>query len=73
MSPKFDYTKLIGKIIEREYTLETFAKTLEISLYTLSLKLSNKANFKQHEMQKIREALGFDANEIGEYFFTLKV
>ena len=73
MVTKFDYSKLIGRIFEKEYTFETFAEIVEISLYTLSLKLSNKANFKQGEIDKICKALDICINEVGVYFFTPKV
>ena len=40
---------------------------------TLSLKLNNKIAWKQSEMQKASEILGFDVSEMQAYFFTLKV
>lgn len=73
MKPKFDYSKLLGRIKEKGYTLKTFAKSLNISLSTLSLKLSNKAYFKQQEIDKACEVLGIERKYIGVYFFTKKV
>ena len=73
MIPKFDYSKLLGRIKEKGHTLQSFAKAIGISLSTLSLKLSNKAYFKQGEMHKACDVLEFDTAEIGVYFFTLKV
>ena len=73
MIKKFDYSKLLGKIKEKGYTLKTFAESINISASTLSLKLSNKANFTQKEMFKACEVLGFESKNIGVYFFTLKV
>lgn len=73
MKLQFDYSKLLGRIKEKGYTLQTFAKAIGISLSTLSLKLSNKAYFKQCEMNLTCAVLGFDKAEIGVYFFTQKV
>lgn len=73
MKPQFDYSKLLGRIKEKGHTLQTFAKALGISLSTLSLKLSNKAYFKQGEMNQACVVLEFDKAEIGVYFFTQKV
>lgn len=69
----FDYSKLLGRIKEKGFTQETFAEAIEIGKATLSLKLSNKAYFKQSEMDKACEVLGFDKAEIGAYFFAQKV
>ena len=73
MRLEFDYSKLLGRIKEKGFTQETFAKAIGISVSTLSLKLSNKAYFKQCEMDKACKVLGFDKAEIGVYFFTQKV
>ena len=73
MRLEFDYSKLLGRIKEKGYTLKTFAKAIGISLSTLSLKLSNKAYFKQCEMDNASNVLEFDRAEIGVYFFTQKV
>ena len=73
MEPVFDYSKLLGRIKEKGYILETYAKSIDRSLSTVSLKLSNKAHFTQKEMFKTAEVLDFSEDEIGIYFFTLKV
>jgi len=69
----YDYSKLIGKIIEVCGTRMKFAKRMNMSERTLSLKLNNKIAWKQSEMQKASEILGFDVSEMQAYFFTLKV
>ena len=69
----FDYSKLLGRIKEKGFTQETFAEAIGISKATLSLKLSNKAYFKQNEMDKACLVLGIDKAEIGAYFFAQKV
>ena len=73
MRLKFDYSKLLGRIKEKGYTQETFAEAIGIGISTLSLKLSNKAYFKQCEMDKATDVLEFDKSEIGAYFFVQKV
>ena len=73
MGCEFNYSKLLGKIKEKGYTLKTFAKSIGISASTLSLKLSNKAHFTQREMHMACEILGIEIKNIGVYFFTQKV
>ena len=70
---QFDYSKLLGRIRERGMTQETLARLIGIKSPTLSLKLNNKAFFTQPEIRKICEALEICFDEIGAYFFTLKV
>lgn len=67
---KFDYSKLLGKMKECGLTQSEFAKIIGISETTLSLKLSNKAVFKQNEIKLCSDCLGLSANDIGHYFFT---
>ena len=71
--PNFDYSKLLGRIKEKGYTLKTFAKSIKISASTLSVKLSNKAYFTQREMDMACEVLGIERKYIGVYFFARKV
>ena len=73
MRLKFDYSKLLGRIKEKGFTQETFAEAIGIGISTLSLKLSNKAYFKQNEIDKACDVLGIDKAEIGAYFFAQKV
>ena len=70
---KYDYSKLIGRIIEVYGTRSAFAKGMEMSDRTLSLKLNNKIPWKQPEMEKAAEILGFPLSDIQVYFFNLKV
>ena len=59
----YDYSKLNGK----------FAEKMGLSERTISLKLNNKIAWKQTEMQKASEILGFSESDMQMYFFTLKV
>lgn len=70
---QFDYSKLLGRIKECGYTQESLAKRIGIAESSICLKLNNKADFKKIEVFLICEALGISIEEIGAYFFTLKV
>ena len=69
----FDYSKLLGRIKECGYTQEELAEKIGITKATMSLKLNNKAFFTQPEIEKIRKILSIARDEVGLYFFTLKV
>ena len=70
---EFDYSKLLGRIREFGFTQETLAKEIGITEASMSLKLNNKANFKQKEIRLICKALKIPCDEIGIYFFTPRV
>lgn len=69
----FNYDKLKGKIVEKYGTQRMFAKALQVSEKTLSLKLNNKIFFSQDEITKASELLGIRLDEIQIYFFKKKV
>lgn len=60
--------KLKGRIISEGYTLETFAKELDLSKSTLSLKINNKVKFLPDDIKKSSEILHLTADEIKEIF-----
>lgn len=66
----YNYDKLLGKIKEKHFTIETVAKKIGINCSTLSQKLNNKARFKQVEISSICKLLDIPDNKIGAYFFT---
>ena len=70
---KFDYSKLLGRIKEYGFTQERIAAKIGMSVSTLSFKLNNKAFFTQKEIRKISDLLEIETDEIGLYFFTLRV
>ncbi len=70
---QFDYSKLLGRIKECGYTQESLAKRIGIAESSMCLKLNNKADFKKIEVFLICEALEIETQEIGAYFFALKV
>lgn len=69
----YDYSKLLGKIKEIYSTQKDFAKALGINRCSLNLKVNNKAEFTQTEINKSIRLLGIDETEIPAYFFTEKI
>lgn len=69
----FDYSKLNGRIVEVLGTRTEFSKKMGISERTIYLKLNNKTYWKNNEIKKAIEILNIPIEEIGLYFFKLKV
>lgn len=69
----FDYSKLLGRIKECGYTQETLADEIGMASSSLSLKLNNRAHFKQRDIRKIANVLDLSEKEVGSYFFAEKV
>lgn len=71
----FDYRKLTGRIIEKFGTRKAFAEAIGISENSMSQKLSNKMAITTDDIKLWCKAefLDISCDEIGVYFFTLKV
>ena len=69
----YDYTKLIGRIVEKCGNQAAFAKRMNLSERSVSLKLNNKVSFKQPEIQTALDVLDLKSRDIQTYFFTQKV
>ena len=69
----YNYSKLLGRIIEKYKTQARFAEVFELSERSLSLKLTNKVGWKQQEITRASELLDIADSEIHDYFFTLEV
>ncbi|WP_204206446.1 DUF739 family protein [Mammaliicoccus sciuri] len=69
----FNYSALNGKIIEEYKTRGEFARALDLSERSLSLKLNNKVGWKQKEIMKATELLSINEEEIPLYFFNIEV
>jgi len=69
----FDYSKLRGKIVEKYGNQAKFAAALGVSENTFSLKMNNKVRFTTDDIAVISDMLDIKADDIGGYFFTLKV
>ena len=69
----YDYSRLLGRITERFGTQRRFAAEMEMSDHSMSKKLSGKMPWKQREIATACSLLGIRTDEIGIYFFTLRV
>ena len=71
----FDYSKLIGRIIEKFGTRRAFAEAIGISENSMSQKLSHKMAITTDDIMEWSkpELLDIPHNQIGAYFFTLRV
>lgn len=69
----FDYTKLNQKIKYKGFNYKILAIRLNIRQDILKEKLNGNIEFTQNEIGKIIKLLEISKDEIGEYFFTVKV
>ena len=69
----YDYSKLMGRIVEKFTTQSRFAKAMGMSEHSMSNKLNNNVPFKQGEISKACSVLDIAVYDIPDYFFTLKV
>lgn len=70
---KYDYSKLIGRIIEMCKTQAIFAERMNLSERSISLKLNNKIPFNQLEIDRAVGVLQIETDEIHNYFFKKEV
>ena len=68
-----DTNKLMGRIVEKGYTVTSFADKVGISRQSLGKKLNGARDFTVSEIFGICEILSITRSEIGDYFFTPKV
>lgn len=69
----YNYSALLGKIVEVFGTQAKFAEALGVSEHTVSLRLNGKRQWKQEEILRSSSLLHIPKEEIAHYFFTLKV
>ena len=69
----FNSQKLLGRITEKMGSQAEFARRMELSERTISLKLNGKVPFKQNEIVKASNLLEIDNSDIAAYFFTVYV
>lgn len=70
---KYNYRRLIGRIIEKCGSQQNFSKKMQCSERSISQKLNSKVGFKQSEIIKACELLSIPKREIPEYFFNIEV
>lgn len=69
----FDYAKLKGRITEIYGSQSAFAKAMELSERSISLKLNGHVPFSQPEISRALTLLNLDVTQAGDYFFAFKV
>ena len=69
----FDYSKLCGRIVEKNLTQGKVAQIIGMSGNTFTRRIKNRSYFDSYEIEKLCRALDIDAAEIGLYFFTPRV
>lgn len=67
---KYQYRKLIGRIIEVYGTRKAFADALGMSENSLSLKLNGKTRFSQEDIVEWSKLLDISQDEYGSFYFT---
>lgn len=67
----YNYSKLLGRIVELCGTQAVFSQKMQLSERSVSLKLNGKRAWKQDEIGKACEVLHIPKTEIDQYFFTL--
>jgi len=69
----YNYSKLLGRIVEKFGSQGRFSTAIGMSERTLSLKLNNHRPFTQPEIASVIKLLDIEESEIPVYFFTLQV
>lgn len=69
----YDYSKLLGKIVEVCGTQAEFARRMGWSERTTSLKLNGKIDWKQSEIRRACDILGIRLSDIPVFFYKEKV
>jgi len=67
---KYQYRKLIGRIVEVYGTRKAFAEALGLSENSLSLKLNGKTGFSQDDIIEWSRLLNISQDEYGSFYFT---
>lgn len=70
---EFDFSKLLGRIVEKFGTRSAFAAAMGMAESALSNRFSNKVHFDADEIYRACELLDIDPQDIPVYFFTAKV
>lgn len=67
----YNYSKLLGRIVEKVGTQKCFSQKIGLSERSVSLKLNGKIEWKHNEISKACEVLDIADSEICSYFFAL--
>lgn len=69
---QYNYSKLLGRIVEKVGTQSNFADQMQLSERTISLKLNGKISWKQSEIIKACSVLEIEDQDIPAYFFCVR-
>lgn len=69
----YNYSKLLGRIVEIVGTQKNFAEGIGVSERSVSLKLNGKVGWKQDEIAKACKVLSIKDDDIPSYFFAMQV
>ena len=67
----YNYSKLLGRIVEKVGTQKNFAESIGVSERSVSLKLNGKVGWKQDEIAKACKVLSIKDEDIHSYFFAM--
>lgn len=70
---EFDYSKLLGRIVEKFRTQSAFADALGIAKQTVNAKIQGNIEITKQDIVKWSTLLEIPLEEIGVYFFKTKV
>ena len=72
---EFDFSRLVGRIVERFGSRRAFCNAAGISETVLSGRLNNQSSFRDYEIFRFcePELLDIKDDEVVAYFFTQKV
>lgn len=68
-----DYSKLLGRIKEKQMTQAEVARKIKVSPTTMNNKLNGRVEFSQSEIRNLCDVLGIQDSDIPVYFFTEKL
>mgnify|MGYP000888391358 CR=1 FL=1 len=67
----YNYSALLGKIVETFGTQSNFSKAIGLSEHSVSQKLNGKVEWKQSEIGRACKLMGIQIADIPKYFFAV--
>lgn len=67
----YNYSRLLGRIVEKVGTQSNFAERIGLSERSVSLKLNGRRGWKQSEIAEACKILEIRADDIPIYFFAM--
>ena len=69
----YDYSKLKGKIREKDLTMRQFSKGIGVSMTTLYTRLNNSTYFSTSEIENAMNLLDLSFDDVNDIFFTHQI